>query len=85
MKFPSFRRFRLVTLLLILALATSASAAGRRRPPARPIEIGDRVRDRNDVFGPTWYVVDRWENDVLIDNGVNQDYRTVGEIVLDVE
>jgi hypothetical protein len=85
MKFSSLRRFRLVWLLLVLAVATSASAANRRRPPARPIEIGDRVRDRNDVFGPTWYVVDRWENDVLIDNGADQDYRAIEEIVLDVE
>jgi len=69
----------------MLALATSASAANRRRPPVRPIQIGDRVRDRNDVFGPTWFVLDRWENDLLIDNGIDQDYRAIDEVVLDVE
>jgi hypothetical protein len=83
MKLSVFRRFRLVWLLLILAVATSASASNRRRPVARPIEVGDRVRAKNDIFGPTWFVVSRWDGDVLIDNGVDQDYRAISEVVLD--
>ncbi len=81
----TFQRVRLPVLLLTLAVATTATASHRHRPVARPLEIGDRVRDNDNVFGPTWYVIDKWEEDALIDNGTNQEYRPLRGIVLDDE
>jgi hypothetical protein len=75
----------LAALLLILAAATSATAANRHRPATRPLTIGDRVREKDNVFGPTWYVINQWESDLLVDNGVDQEYKSVSEVVLDNE
>lgn len=85
MSSPTVRRVRLGVLFLILAAATTAAAMGRRSADSRPIRVSDRVRLKSDLFGPTWYVIQHWETDILIDNGREQAYMPIDEVVRDTE
>ncbi|HEX6984260.1 MAG TPA: hypothetical protein VF170_02735 [Planctomycetaceae bacterium] len=86
MSSPLVRRVRLGVLVLILIAATTATASNRRRAgEPQPIRVSDRVRLKDDLFGPTWYVIKRWEYDALIDNGTDQIYLPLSEIVRDTD